>query len=329
VLVNVIGDMVRAYIDLRGLQMRLALLKQDIDVATQSRDFVKMRYDRGLTNELDVTLAQREVSTLQAELAPLKAEVTAARYTIAILIGQYPEAVDQELAKPEMIPTLPESVDAGLPVDLLKRRPDIAEAERQLAGATARIGVATANLFPHVSVTGAVGWQGLSTPTSANPMIWAVGPQASWSLLDFGTLDALVDVADLRTKEFALTYKETILQAVQQVDTAVDNYGAEQNSLHNLDTALVASQRSVTLAGQRYDRGLTDFLNVLDAQRQEYQLEDQYAQTELAAADSLVNLYKGLGGGWQDYQAVPDIKQPQPAIVAAFSRLFDPDKPAS
>jgi NodT family efflux transporter outer membrane factor (OMF) lipoprotein len=328
-LVTLIADVVRAYFDQRGLQMRLAALQRGVATAQQTLDYVQKRYDRGLTNELDVTLAQREVSTLQAQLAPLESQVSAARYTIAILIGQYPEAVDQELSKPAMIPALPASVEAGLPVDLLKRRPDIAEAERQLAGATARIGVATANLFPQVGVTGAVGWQGLSAATAASPMIWAVGPQASWSLLDFGTLDALVDVADLRTKEFALNYKETILHAVQQVDTAVDDYAAEQNSLHNLDTALAASQRSVTLAGERYDRGLTDFLNVLDAQRQEYQLEDQYAQTELAAADSLVSLYKGLGGGWQDYQEVPDIKQPQPAVVAAFQRLFEPDKPAS
>ena len=328
-LVTLIADVVRAYFDQRGLQMRLAALQRGVATAQQTLDYVQKRYDRGLTNELDVTLAQREVSTLEAQLAPLEAQISAARYTIAILIGQYPEAVDQELAKPAMIPALPASVEAGVPVDLLKRRPDIAEAERQLAGATARIGVATANLFPQVGVTGAVGWQGLSAATAASPMIWAVGPQASWSLLDFGTLDALVDVADLRTKEFALNYKETILHAVQQVDTAVDDYTAEQNSLHNLDTALTASQRSVTLAGERYDRGLTDFLNVLDAQRQEYQLEDQYAQTELEAADSLVSLYKGLGGGWQDYQKVPDIKPPQPAVLAAFQRLFEPDKPAS
>ncbi|MEI9984673.1 MAG: TolC family protein [Aliidongia sp.] len=135
-------------------------------------------------------------------------------------------------------------------------RPDIQEAERQLAGATARIGVATANLFPQVGVTGAVGWQGLSgAAAAANPLIWAIGPSASWSLLDFGTLDALVDVADLRTKEYLLSYKQTVLRAVQQVDTAVDDYAAEQKSLASLDTALAASQRSVALASQRYDRG--------------------------------------------------------------------------
>ncbi len=117
-----------------------------------------------------------------------------------------------------------------------------------------------------------------------------------------------------------------MLRAVQQVDTAVDDYAAEQKSLASLDTALAASQRSVALASQRYDRGLTDFLNVLDAQRQEYELEDQYATTQEAAADSLVSLYKGLGGGWEKYQDLPPIRQPQPAVVAAFTRLLDPER---
>jgi NodT family efflux transporter outer membrane factor (OMF) lipoprotein len=324
-LVTLVADVARAYFDVRGLQMRLAALERSTAAAAQTVDYVQARFDRGLTNELDLTLAKREQASLAAEIAPLRAQVRAATYSIAVLIGAYPEIVDKELAKPALLPSLPAAVDAGLPVDLLRRRPDIRQAERELAGQTARIGVATANLFPAVGVTGAVGWQELSVAKSVSPLIWAAGPQASWSLLDFGTLDALVDIADLRTREALLSYRQTVLRAVQQVDTAVDDYAAEQDSLHNLDDALVASQRSVTLAAQRYDRGLTDFLNVLDAQRQEYQLEDQYAATEQAAADALVGLYKGLGGGWEGQQSTPPIRQPQPAVVAAFTRLFAGD----
>jgi outer membrane protein TolC len=115
-----------------------------------------------------------------------------------------------------------------------------------------------------------------------------------------------------------------VLEAVQQVDTAGSSFAAEQDSLHNLDQALAASQRSVTLASERYERGLTDFLNVLDAQRQEYQLEDQYAETDQAAGDALVSLFKALGGGWEDFQSVPPIRQPEPAVLAAFRELLDP-----
>lgn len=324
-LITLVADVARTYFDLRGLEMRRAALGRNIATAQRTVDFVTARFDRGLTNELDVTLAQRELAMLNAEATPMDAQITAARYTLAVLIGEYPESVDRELAKPGTIPALPASVATGLPIDLLRRRPDIREAERALAAATARIGVATADLFPHLDVTGALGWQALSASTGASPQIWALGPSASWSLLDFGTLDALVDIADLRSKEYLLAYKRTILEAVRQVDTEADDYAAEQNSLRNLDDAIAASRRSVRLASERYDRGLTDFLNVLDAERQEYVLEDQYAATQTAAAEALVGLYKGLGGGWEKYQALPPFRHPQPVVIAAFQRLFDPE----
>jgi outer membrane protein TolC len=150
---------------------------------------------------------------------------------------------------------------------------------------------------------------------------------ALWPLLDFGTLDALVDVADLRTHELLVYYKQTILTAVQQVDGAIAGYAAQQDRLRNLGEALVASQRAVSLATQRYDRGLTDFLNVVDAERQEYDLEAQYAISQTTAGEQFVTLYKALGGGWEQYQSIPPIRQPQPAIVAAFRRVLSPEDP--
>ncbi len=324
VTITVIAQVAQTYFDMRGLEMRLAALSHDVDAAQQGLKYVQVRYDRGLTNELDVTLAQRELATLQVEVAPLTAQIAAARYSIAVLTGQYPEAIDKELQAPGMIPALPASVGIGLPVDLLRRRPDIREAERELAASNARIGVAIGNLFPHIDVSGAVGVQRPGPPgPGLSHEIWAVGPSASWSLLDFGTLDSLVEVADYRHKEFLLSYKRTVIEAVQQVDSAAQVYAAEQDSLGYLSTALAASQRSVTLATERYEHGLTDYLNVLDAQREEFNLEDQYAATSQTAADALVALYRGLGGGWEDYQALPPIQQPLPAVVAAFRRVFD------
>lgn len=326
VLVTVVANVARAYFDLRGIQMRLAVLNQNVAAAQQSLNFVQTRFNIGITNELDVTLAQRELATLQAQIGPLVSQLNAAQYSIATLLGVYPETLAGELSAAGMIPALPPTVGAGLPVQLLERRPDIREAERQLAASTARIGVATADLFPHVNLTGAVGLQALvGHPTATPNPIWAVGPAADWALLDFGTLDALVDVADYTQKEFLFSYKQTILQAVQQVDASVQDYSEAQNSLRNLETALAAAQRAVTLASARYDRGLTDFLNVLDAQRQEYALEDQYAVEDQAAADALANVYRALGGGWEDYQTIPAIPPPQPAILAAFRRLMNPE----
>jgi len=216
-----------------------------------------------------------------------------------------------------------------LPLDLLRRRPDIREAERQLAGATARIGVATANLFPQLVITGGAGYQfqGLGVTPVQNKFIWSAGVGAIWPLLDFGTLDALVDIADLRTHEQLVYYRQTVQNAVREVDTAISGYAAQQDRVRNLGDALEASQRAVSLATQRYDRGLTDFLNVVDAERQQYDLELQYTGAQMTVAEQYVALYKGLGGGWEEYQSIPPIRQPQPAIVAAFRRLLSPEDP--
>jgi NodT family efflux transporter outer membrane factor (OMF) lipoprotein len=329
VLVTVVADVTRAYMDMRGLQTQLAVLRQNIRTAEKLLDLVQARFDRGITNELDVTLARRQLATLQAQLEPLVAQIKAAQYAIAVLLGQFPEDLVTELDKPELIPQVPERIEAGLPLDLIKRRPDVQEAERRLASSTARIGVATANLFPRVALTGAVGWQGqgLGVEPSSAQSIWSAGALALWPLLDFGTLDALVDVADLRTHELLVYYKQTILTAVQQVDGAIAGYAAQQDRLRNLGEALVASQRAVSLATQRYDRGLTDFLNVVDAERQEYDLEAQYAISQTTAGEQFVTLYKALGGGWEQYQSIPPIRQPQPAIVAAFRRVLSPEDP--
>jgi NodT family efflux transporter outer membrane factor (OMF) lipoprotein len=327
VLITVIADVARTYLQLRGLQMRMAVARRSIATARLSLAFVRTRYERGLTNESDVALAKRHLATLEATVAPLSSAIDATTYSIAVLLGQYPETLSEELATPGVIPPMPERVPAGIPLDLLRRRPDIGQAERELAGATARIGVATADLFPRLTFTAATGIQGPAKATGGN-FIWGVGPSFSWNILDFGTLDAIVDVADLRAREFLLNYKQTIIQAVRDVDTANANYAAQGDRLGKLSDAVLASQQAVTLASERYDRGLTDFLNVLDAQREEYTLEDQYAIAQQAGAFELVALYKALGGGWEQFQSLPPIRRPQPAIVAAFRRLMSSEDSA-
>jgi NodT family efflux transporter outer membrane factor (OMF) lipoprotein len=321
VLLSVVADVARSYVDMRGLQMRFAITRQDIASAQQFRDLVQTRFEHGLTNELDVTLANRELATLQSEVAPLAAQINAVQYSIAVLLGQYPEELSTELQKPGLIPAIPQYVEPGLPLELLKRRPDIQEAEQQLAAATARIGVATADLFPRLSITGGVGTQSSSVGTGQGSHIWSVGPAVYWPLLDFGALDAMVSIADLQAHERLVRYKQTVFDAVRDADTAIGNFSAEQDRLKNLDVAMLASERAVSLASQRYDRGLTDFLNVVDAERQEYDLENEYAATQQSAADAFVNLYKALGGGWEQYQDIPSIQRPLPAVLAIFRRL--------
>jgi NodT family efflux transporter outer membrane factor (OMF) lipoprotein len=246
-----------------------------------------------------------------------------------VLVGAYPESMVQELAVPALIPTMPAPAPPGLPIDLLKRRPDIQEAERELAAATARIGVAAANLFPDVSVSAAIGSQsqGWGTTPNVGRHIWAFGPGAIWPLLDFGALDAAVEVADYAAQASLANYRKTILNAVAQVDSSLDAYEAQQLRMDKLGDAMLAAQRAVDLATGRYDRGLTDFLNVVDAERQFYDLQGQLAEAQVSQGEQFVKLYESLGGGWQDYRTVPKIRLPKPAVIAAFRRVIAADAP--
>jgi NodT family efflux transporter outer membrane factor (OMF) lipoprotein len=325
-LMTVAADVARSYLDMRAQQRQLVVLGQNIAAARGNVDLARRRLSRGLTNAIDVSLAQRQVETLQADRAPLVAQIDASRHAIAVLLGLFPEDLAKELAKPGAMPALPTKIPVGQPVDLLQRRPDIREAERRLAAANARIGVATADLFPTVVLSGAAGAQGGVRSSSAAPITWigSLGPSLYWPLLDFGALDAKIEIADLQTHETLVAYKQSILMAVRQVDDANTSYRAQLERLKSLDRALTAARQATQIAMERYDRGLTDFLNVLDAERQEFDLEARHVATRQAAADDLVALYKALGGGWSLNEPIPPIRTPLPAAIAAAKHLLAP-----
>jgi NodT family efflux transporter outer membrane factor (OMF) lipoprotein len=324
--VTVVADVVRAYLDMRAQQNLLTVLGQNITAARDSLDLAQGRFDRGLTNELDVALAKRQLATLQADLKPLAAQIDASRHAISALLGLFPEDLAKELARPGPVPVLPAKIPVGQPVDLLRRRPDIREAERLLAAANARIGVVTADLFPSVTLSGAGGAQGGPRSSSAIPLtlIGSIGPSLYWPLLDFGALDAQIEIANLQTHEALVAYKRAILTAVRQVDDAVAAYRAEQERLKSLNIALDAARQATQVSTERYDRGLTDFLNVLDAERQEFDLEARQVAARQAAASALVAVYKALGGGWSLNEPLPPIRVPMPAAIAAVKRLGEP-----
>ncbi len=326
VLITVVADVARAYLDLRAFQARLAVARESVEAAKRNLSLVQTRAQEGITNDLDVALAQRQLSTFEAAISPLEGDIEAAKYVIAVLLGRYPEDMAAELSRARPIPAFPARIAVGTPLEVLRRRPDVQEAERHLAAATAHIGVATADLYPDLLVSGALGAQGGTVIQGEKPLTYiaAAGPALMWPLLDFGTLDARVDIADLQTKAQLARYERTALQAVEQVDEAVMSFRAQEGGLRDLDRAIAAAKQAVTIATERYERGLTDFLNVLDAQRQLFALQAQYVQAQQDAAEQLVRLYKALGGGWETYQAVPPICRPQPAIAAAVNRALAP-----
>lgn len=327
VLVAVLADVVAAYEDLRGLQLQAAVLRRSLEAAQQLRDLLDQRFRSGLINALDVQLAERQVATLRAQAAPLPARIDAARNTLAVLTGQFPEQL--ALGDAAGLPALPEEIAPGLPLELLQRRPDVLQAERALASATAQAGVAAARLMPTVVVGGGLGvaGQSLLAGTDKREHLWSLGASAYWPVLDFGVLDGLSEIADLEVRARAASYRRTVLRAVAEVDTALSGYRAEQAQIQALAAAVSASAEALRLARERYDRGLTDFLNVVDAERQAFGLEAQYAEAQTAALAQYVALFRALGGGWEDGPEPPPVRTPQPAVVAAFHRLFDP--PAS
>jgi outer membrane protein TolC len=347
-LITVIADVARNYFAIRGLQSQLEIARKHVTTAQKTVDLLMARSDRGRSNEsdrgrssesdrgrssesdrgrsseLDLTLAKRQLSSRQARLPELEAAISAAESRLALLLGTYSADIAAAMQRHAKMPTLPERLRPGVAVDLLRRRPDIRAAERELAAATARIGVATAALFPSVALTAGFGAQGGRQEGPLVPIhnpIWSFGPGAYWPLLDFGRLDALINIQEMRAHEALVRYKKTIITAVEEVDQAIKQYRLDRQRLKALGEALEESHRAVDLATERYKRGATDFLNVLDAQRQDFALAEEKAHAAQVAMQSYLAFYKALGGGWELYDELPPIPEAQPAVIATVRRL--------
>jgi NodT family efflux transporter outer membrane factor (OMF) lipoprotein len=323
VLISLVADVARTYARIRTLQLRLQIAQGYVETEQRTTGLVRLRLKRGLGAQLDVALAERELSAALSRIAPLQAAIVSSERELAVLLGELPESLRGELDQGGPLPATPPGVGADMPAALLRRRPDIRQVERQLAAATARVGLATADLFPRVVLTASTGFQGQGlgrTPVMFQE-IYSIGPSLYWPFLDFGRLDAQLRALDFRAQEVLLTYRQTVINAVREVDDAIDTYAADQDQQSRLGDAIVSSRQAVKLATERFKNGLTDFLNVLDAQRQLDDLEDQYAVVQEATLDEFIALYKALGGGWEGYETPPP-PAPRPAIFAAGRILF-------
>jgi outer membrane protein, multidrug efflux system len=232
----------------------------------------------------------------------LEAARDQAIHRVSILVGAPPAALLTELSDADRIPIGPPSVPVGLPSDLLRRRPDIRRAERELATATAFIGVATADLFPRFSLTGTLGVAAFDAADvfTSGSRFASIGPQVVWPLFAGGRIRANIRVQEARQEAALAGYEQTILGALEETENALVAYGNEQNRRGRLAEAVDASRLALQLSRELYVRGLADFLTVLDNQRSVYAAEDQLVQSDRTVAVSLIALYKALGGGWDD-----------------------------
>jgi NodT family efflux transporter outer membrane factor (OMF) lipoprotein len=323
VLVTLLGDVARTYVEMRTLQMRVTIAQKAIDVQQHAADVEHQRFDRGITNELDSALADRELETTKATLPPLQAALLASKRNLAVLLGEEPDSLLMELDAQVDLPRPPAQLAAGLPIDLLRRRPDVRQAEAKLIAANARLGVATSFLYPRIFLTAAGGFesQGFGREPVEYRGLWQASPAISWPLLDFGTVDANIQAQNQATRAASASFRKVVLSAIAEVDNGLTNYDAQRRRLEDLSRAVADAQRAMNLASQRYDRGIIDYLNVLDAQRSLYSLEDQQAVSDDSAVGGFVSVCQSLGGGWEGFPPPAPLKAPLPAVLATVRDL--------
>jgi outer membrane protein, multidrug efflux system len=303
-LLTLLGDVTRTYLDVRGDQRRLAIAQENIAAQEQSLAIAQDRFTNGLTGNLDVQEAATLLATTRAEVPALESSLQASIHQLGVLLGQPPETLLTELSQSAPIPPAPPVVPVGLPSELLKRRPDVQEAERQLAAATANIGVAEADLFPKFSLTGQAGLESVSASDFFTPgsRLWSIGPTVQWQIFDSGRIYANIKVQNARQEEALATYQNTVLNAFEDVENSLVSYAKEQTRRRELQDAVTSSQASLELSQKLYRNGLTDFLNVLNAESSLYQAQDALVQSDESVSTDVVALYKSLGGGWQVQQ---------------------------
>jgi multidrug efflux system outer membrane protein len=299
--VSVIAEVARNYFILRGLQDQLTLTERNADNQFRSLKLTRTRLEAGRGNELDTSRAEAQWQTTLSSIPTLQASIATTRYRLSVLTGQQPTALDEQLSPQAPLPGLPDLNAVGTPKDLLRRRPDIRVAERRLAAATARVGVAVGDLFPKVTLLGNVGY---SAPAFGNfgqtgAQFYSIGPSITWAAFDLGRVRARISSAKDETDAALGAYESAVLGALEDTEDSLVNYGHSQARTEALRVAAAASDKAADLANKRFEGGLIDFLEVLDAERTALSADLLLSQSRTDAATSLIAVYKALGAGWQ------------------------------
>jgi outer membrane protein, multidrug efflux system len=297
VLVSVAAEVARNYFELRGLQQQLAVTERSLANQQETLRLTRVKREAGIGEEQDVASAAARVAAIDASLPPIHAAILERTYRLAVLTGVRPGELAADLS-PRAYPPLAKALPLGDLSALLRRRPDVRAAERDLAAATAREGVAAADLFPRITVSGFLGFiagRGSLFGTS-DSRAWAVTPALSWAAFDLGSARARLRGAEAATVESVAAYERSVLIALEETENALVSYRTQQERLVRLTDQARESTRAAAIARTRYREGLADFLQLLDAERTQLEAEDSVAQAEAAVYTSVVAVYKSLGG---------------------------------
>lgn len=298
VLVVLLAEVARNYVELRGFQRRIDLAERNAQLQRDTLSLTESRFRGGLTSELDVASASAQWATTQSAIPLLRSGATAAATRIGVLLGVTPESLLRELEQPGPIPTGPSAIDPGTPEAMIFRRPDLRAAERRVAAQSARVGVATADLYPRVFLLGFAGVaaEDFTDLFNASSSVLSFGPSISWRVFDGGRIKSNIEVQDARLEQARLEYRKAVLAALEEVEVALAQHRDDQEAAARLAEAVVANQRRVQLSLTRYERGIGDFLDVIEAQRSLTLSEDELARRRQEVARDLASLYKALGG---------------------------------
>jgi multidrug efflux system outer membrane protein len=301
VLLTIVAEVARNYIDARANQQLLLITKQSIAAEQNIADMTQSLFQGGLASDLDVEQSTALLAATKSRVPELETALTQSIHRVAVLLGTSADALQTKMSEAGLIPITPPQVPVGLPSDLLRRRPDVQRAERELAAATAQIGMAKADLFPKLSLTGFIGD---ASTESGNWLEYAsrtgsIGPSLRWKLFDGDRLRAKVRVQEARSAGALDNYQLIVLSALAETESALVAYAKEQTHRQLLEQSQEASQTSFDLSSQLYRSGLIDFLKVLDAERTLYASQEAVIESTSSVSLDLVRLYKALGGGWE------------------------------
>lgn len=298
--VAIVGEVARTYVELRGLQERLRVARENADNQRETLRLVDARLDAGRGTEFDTSRARAQLEATLARVPAFEAAVAFNMHRLAVLTGRTPDALIAELEPQRALPALPLRLEAGTPGELLRRRPDIAAAEHRLHAATARIGVATADLFPRFTLGGLIGSQAIDSSAlferGSETRLVALG--IDWSFLDIGRVRARIAAADANAAGELARYEQAVLLALEDTENALVRYARARVEDAHLQRAAQDSARAAQLARIRFEAGAADLFEVLDAERTQLQAQDAFADGRTRSVTGAVALYKALAGGW-------------------------------
>lgn len=302
VMVSLVAEVALNYVQMRTSQAQLNVAEQNLQAQTEIYQLALWRWQSGLNNKLDAEQALSSVEQLTAALPNLKNKIAQNQHQLAVLLGVTPASLNAELSINKPIPTANLKIAVGVPADVLRQRPDIKQAERELAAQTAQIGVATAALYPQFTLSGSIGLDAIKASNlfTAAGLVDSVLGKVTFPIFNAGQIRQTINVQNAKQEQALATYESTVLNALKDVENALVGIAQEQQRLDDLNRATQTAQRAMALARQQYESGLTDFQNVQQTQRTLLSLQEQSVTSQGQVTTYLISLYKAVGGGWKN-----------------------------